>query len=129
MCRWLAYSGSPILLEELLYKPDHSLIDQSLHARLGVETTNGDGFGVGWYGADTDAPAVFRSIEPAWNDRNLREVAGHVASPLFLAHIRASRGRPSSRPTATRFATAGGCGYTMASCATSRASSASLRSP
>jgi predicted glutamine amidotransferase len=92
MCRWLAYSGSPILLEELLYKPDHSLIDQSLHARLGVETTNGDGFGVGWYGADTDAPAVFRSIEPAWNDRNLREVAGHVASPLFLAHIRASTG-------------------------------------
>jgi predicted glutamine amidotransferase len=94
MCRWLAYSGSPILLEELLYKPDHSLIDQSLHARLGVETTNGDGFGVGWYGANSDAPAVFRSVEPAWNDRNLREVAGHVASPLFLAHIRASTGTP-----------------------------------
>jgi predicted glutamine amidotransferase len=92
MCRWLAYSGSPILIEELLYKTDHSLIDQSLHSRLGVETTNGDGFGVGWYGADTAAPAVFRSIEPAWNDRNLREVAGHVESPLFLAHIRASTG-------------------------------------
>src|SRR3712207_3708263 len=94
MCRWLAYSGSPILLEELLLKPDHSLIDQSLHARLGVETTNGDGFGVGWYDANIDTPAVFRSIEPAWNDRNLREIAGHVASPLFLAHIRASTGTP-----------------------------------
>ena len=92
MCRWLAYSGSPILLEELLYKPDHSLIDQSLHSRLGVETTNGDGFGVGWYGATSETPAVFRSIEPAWNDRNLREVAAHVESPLFLAHIRASTG-------------------------------------
>ena len=92
MCRWLAYSGSPILLEELLYKPEHSLIDQSLHARLGVDTTNGDGFGVGWYGPDTETPAVFHSIEPAWNDRNLREVAGHVESPLFLAHIRASTG-------------------------------------
>jgi predicted glutamine amidotransferase len=92
MCRWLAYSGSPILIEELLYKTDHSLIDQSLHSRLGVETTNGDGFGVGWYGTNTAAPAVFRSIEPAWNDRNLREVAGHVESPLFLAHIRASTG-------------------------------------
>ena len=92
MCRWLAYSGSPILLEELLLKTDHSLIDQSLHARLGVETTNGDGFGVGWYGARAERPAVFRSIEPAWNDRNLREVAGHVESPLFLAHIRASTG-------------------------------------
>jgi predicted glutamine amidotransferase len=92
MCRWLAYSGSPILIEELLYKTDHSLIDQSLHSRLGVETTNGDGFGVGWYGTNTAAPAVFRSIEPAWNDRNLHEVAGHVESPLFLAHIRASTG-------------------------------------
>jgi glutamine amidotransferase len=92
MCRWLAYSGSPILLEELLYKPEHSLIDQSLHSRLGVDTTNGDGFGVGWYGPDTETPAVFHSIEPAWNDRNLREVAGHVQSPLFLAHIRASTG-------------------------------------
>jgi len=93
MCRWLAYSGSPILLEELLYRPRHSLIDQSLHARLGVDTTNGDGFGVGWYGAsNADTPAVFRSIEPAWNDRNLREIASHVESPLFLAHIRASTG-------------------------------------
>ena len=92
MCRWLAYSGSPILLEELLLKPEYSLIDQSLHARLGVETTNGDGFGVGWYGTNTDTPAVFRSVEPAWNDHNLREVASHVESPLFLAHIRASTG-------------------------------------
>jgi predicted glutamine amidotransferase len=93
MCRWLAYSGTPVLLEELLYKPAHSLIDQSLHSRLGVETTNGDGFGVGWYG-DADAPAVFKSIEPAWNDRNLRELAGHIRSGLVFAHIRASTGTP-----------------------------------
>jgi predicted glutamine amidotransferase len=92
MCRWLAYSGSPILLEELLYKPEHSLIDQSLHSRMGVETTNGDGFGLGWYAPGTKDPGVFHSVEPAWNDRNLREVAGHVQSPLFLAHIRASTG-------------------------------------
>jgi len=92
MCRWLAYSGSPILIEALLYRPEHSLIDQSRHARLGLETTNGDGFGVGWYEPDAEAPAVFRSIEPAWNDRNLREVASHVRSPLFLSHIRASTG-------------------------------------
>ena len=58
MCRWLAYSGTPILLDSILYKPVHSLIDQSLHAKMGVETTNGDGFGVGWYGEDTDSPAV-----------------------------------------------------------------------
>ena len=93
MCRWLAYSGSPIVLEELLFGPQHSLIDQSLHSTLGAETTNGDGFGVGWYD-ETPVPAVFKSIEPAWNDRNLREVTTHVRSPLVFAHIRASSGSP-----------------------------------
>ena len=38
MCRWLAYSGSPVLLEELLYGPKHSLIVQSLHSQLGAGT-------------------------------------------------------------------------------------------
>src|SRR5574340_206360 len=93
MCRWLAYSGSPVRLEQLLLKPKHSLIDQSLHSRLGAETTNGDGFGVGWYGVG-DTPGVFRSVEPAWNDRNLRNLAAHIESPLVFAHIRASSGSP-----------------------------------
>jgi predicted glutamine amidotransferase len=91
MCRWLAYSGSPVLLDELLLKPAHSLVDQSLHSRLGATTTNGDGFGIGWYGAE-DTPGVFHSVEPAWNDRNLRELAQHLTSPLVFAHIRASTG-------------------------------------
>jgi glutamine amidotransferase len=91
MCRWLAYSGSPVLLERLLYAPAHSLIDQSLHAKLGAETTNGDGFGVAWYGTGS-IPAVYHSVAPAWNDRNLRELAGHVTSPLVFANVRASTG-------------------------------------
>lgn len=91
MCRWLAYSGSPLALETFLLEPRYSLIDQSLHARMGVETTNGDGFGVGWYG-DSPEPGIYRSVIPAWNDRNLRELAAHVRSRLFLAHIRASTG-------------------------------------
>ncbi|HEY7699287.1 MAG TPA: class II glutamine amidotransferase, partial [Vicinamibacteria bacterium] len=49
MCRWLAYSGAPVLLDELLFKPKHSLIDQSMSAKAAVTVTNGDGFGVGWY--------------------------------------------------------------------------------
>jgi predicted glutamine amidotransferase len=91
MCRWLAYSGTPIRLEELLVKRDRSLIDQSLHARMGATTTNGDGFGVGWYDG-SESPRVYRSVHPAWNDRNLREVAAGISSPLFFAHIRASTG-------------------------------------
>ncbi|MGN6131956.1 MAG: class II glutamine amidotransferase [Nocardioidaceae bacterium] len=82
-----------MLLEDLLYKPEHSLIMQSMHSTMGAEATNGDGFGVGWYG-DRETPGVFRSIEPAWNDRNLRDLAAHISSPRVFAHIRAAIGSP-----------------------------------
>jgi glutamine amidotransferase len=91
MCRWLAYSGSPVVLSDVLYTPIHSMIDQSLHAEYGAEPTNGDGFGIGWYD-EAATPGLFRSTEPAWNDHNLRELTGHVRSPLFFAHLRAAIG-------------------------------------
>jgi predicted glutamine amidotransferase len=91
MCRWLAFSGTAIHLNELLVKRERSPIDQSLHTREGATTTNGDGFGVGWYDG-TGTPRLYRSTHPAWNDRNLRELAAGVSSPLFFAHIRASTG-------------------------------------
>jgi predicted glutamine amidotransferase len=91
MCRWMAWSGQPVVVEELLFQPLHGLIDQSLHSRLGVETTNGDGFGLGWYGAG-EGPGVYRSVAPAWGDANLRELAAHIESPLFIAHVRATTG-------------------------------------
>ncbi|MFN8132859.1 MAG: class II glutamine amidotransferase [Solirubrobacteraceae bacterium] len=93
MCRWMAWMGEPVLIDELLFKTEHGLIDQSLHSRLGAETTNGDGFGVGWYGTG-DGPGVYRSVSPAWDDANLRRLAGHIESPLFLAHVRAAVGSP-----------------------------------
>ncbi len=93
MCRWLAYTGSPVLIHDLLYRPKHSLIVQSLTSTMGAEPTNGDGFGLGWY-SDRPTPGVFRSTEPAWNDRNLAELAEHITSPWVLAHIRASTGSP-----------------------------------
>jgi glutamine amidotransferase len=82
-----------MLVEEVLFKAPHGIVDQSLHSRMGAETTNGDGFGLGWYGAG-DGPAVYRSVEPAWGDANLRELAGHIESPLFLTHVRAAIGSP-----------------------------------
>ena len=95
MCRWNAYIGQPLLIGELLYRTERGLIDESLHSRMGAETTNGDGFGLGWYGsADRTAPALYRSVHPAWNDVNLIELADHLESPLFLSHIRAAIGSP-----------------------------------
>ena len=91
MCRWLAYSGAPVRLEELLFKPKHSLVMQSKHSDLGATAVNGDGFGVGWY-ADEEQPGVYRSTEPAWNDRNLRELSSLARSRRVFAHVRASTG-------------------------------------
>jgi len=91
MCRWLAYSGAPLYLEELIFRPEHSLIDQSLSAHSGPTPTNGDGFGIGWYGSK-DTPGVYKDIQPAWNDINLRHLAGQIRSHMFVAHVRAATG-------------------------------------
>jgi glutamine amidotransferase len=80
----MAYSGDPILAEDLLFRPEHSLIDQSLHSHLGATTTNGDGFGVGWY-ATAPQPGLFLSTEPAWNDRNLRELSAQTTAGAVSA--------------------------------------------
>jgi predicted glutamine amidotransferase len=64
-----------VLIDELLVRTRHSLIDQSLHSRMGVETTNGDGFGLGWYrDGNGGSPARFGwagilSIAPYVRDR------------------------------------------------------------
>jgi predicted glutamine amidotransferase len=93
MCRWMAWLGQPVLIEELLFNTPHGIVDQSLHARMGAEPTNGDGFGLGWYGTG-EGPAIYRSVSPAWADANLRELAAHTESPLFFTHIRAAIGSP-----------------------------------
>ena len=93
MCRWVGYFGSPLRLEELVYNRTHSLIEQSRSARQTSHITNADGFGLGWYGTH-ECPGIYHSVAPAWNDRNLQELAAQIESPLFLAHVRASTGTP-----------------------------------
>jgi len=94
MCRWLAYTGNPVSLETMLFHARHSLIDQSLHSRFGATTTNGDGFGLGWYQHPHDMPFRYRCIQPAWHDHNLRELSRAVSAPMFLAHVRAATHTP-----------------------------------
>lgn len=96
MCRFLAYRGAPVLLESLIAAPSHSLIHQSLHAEEAKTGTNGDGFGVGWYG-ERPEPGLYREVRPAWSDENLRSLCGQVRSRLFFAHVRASTGTATSR--------------------------------
>jgi glutamine amidotransferase len=80
-------------MEELVYNTTHSLVEQSRAARFTTNLTNADGFGVGWYGT-AELPGVYRSVAPAWSDRNLQELCAQIESPLFLAHVRASTGTP-----------------------------------
>ncbi len=96
MCRWAAYAGPEIFLEEIISRPEHSLVSQSLHSDEGKTDTNGDGFGMAWYG-ERPEPGLFRDTYPAWADPNLQSLAAHVKSGLFLAHVRASTGSATSR--------------------------------
>lgn len=103
MCRFLAYSGSPVFLEDLVASPCHSLIHQSLHAEEAKTGTNGDGFGLGWY-SERPEPGVYREIRPAWSDENLLSIARQVRSHLFFAHVRAATGTASTRANCHPFA-------------------------
>ncbi len=96
MCRFLAYSGVPVFLEDFIASPCHSLIHQSLHAEEAKTGTNGDGFGVGWYGERSE-PGQYREVRPAWSDENLLSIARQVRSHLFFAHVRAATGTATTR--------------------------------
>ena len=96
MCRLAAYLGEPLFLEELIAKPRHSLMRQSLRAEEAKVQTNGDGFGIGWYG-ERDEPGVVREASPAWSDDNLLALSQTLRSRLFFAHVRAATSGASSR--------------------------------
>ena len=118
MCRWLAYSGSPILMKDVLYRGTNSLVDQSLHSRLGAEPTNGDGFGVGWSRAAPDTPARstgYRGSRPrtaptgsgnlppstgistSWPPVSLTSSSGHTGVPSVAHDDRRRQSDPTER--------------------------------
>jgi predicted glutamine amidotransferase len=89
MCRLAAYLGETLFLEELIAKPQHSLMRQSLRAEEAKVVTNGDGFGIGWYG-ERPEPGVYREVTPAWSDDNLLALSQTLRARLFFAHVRAA---------------------------------------
>ena len=103
MCRWIAYRGDPVFLSDLVTDAEHALVHQALHAREAKTGTNGDGFGLGWYG-ERDEPGIYREVLPAWSDENLRHLAHQIRSRLFFAHVRASTGTATTRANCHPFA-------------------------
>lgn len=89
MCRFVGYKGNPVKIADLLIRSDNSLIVQSINAKESKKPVNGDGFGVGWYPQHNDPePGVFTSVEPAWSNRNLRELSEKIETHCFFAHVR-----------------------------------------
>jgi glutamine amidotransferase len=87
----MAYMGSPIIIDKLLYQPKNSLVTQSINAKEIEEPLNGDGFGIGWYAPEVnDEPVTFVSVNPAWSNRNLRNLAPRIRTECFVAHVRAA---------------------------------------
>ncbi|HEY4858335.1 MAG TPA: class II glutamine amidotransferase [Xanthobacteraceae bacterium] len=103
MCRWIAYRGETISLEQYVTAPAHSLVVQSQRALESTASTNGDGFGMGWYGEHPE-PGLYREVRPAWSDENLRYLCRHIRSHLYFAHVRAATGTPVMRPNCHPFA-------------------------
>ena len=103
MCRWAAYIGSPIHLEDVICLPGHSLVRQSHGATRCHTPVNADGFGMAWYGERAE-PGLYRDIMPAWSDSNLKSLTATLKSHLFLAHVRASTGTATSRNNCHPFA-------------------------
>jgi glutamine amidotransferase len=102
MCRWIAYRGEVTPLERYVTEPAHSLVVQSIKALESAGSTNGDGFGLGWYGK-LEEPGIYREVRPAWSDENLQHLCRHIHSHLFFAHVRASTGTPTTRPNCHPF--------------------------
>lgn len=91
MCRFAAYLGRPLLMNEVISKPKDSLIKQSAQALESDVAINADGFGIGWYNLSvSEIPAVFVSVSPAWNDVNLKNITHQIVSECFFGHVRAA---------------------------------------
>jgi predicted glutamine amidotransferase len=85
------------------FEPQYSLVQQAVSARKSVCATQGDRFGLGWYG-DHAEPGLYRETLPAWNDRNLRSLAHQLRARLFFAHVRAPTGTDTARTNCHPFA-------------------------
>jgi glutamine amidotransferase len=91
MCRVLSYLGEPILIEDLLYKPDNSFIKQSYHPKYMSHLLNLAGFGlVVWEASSYNhkLPYIYKTHELPFYDENLRNLSSKITPYCFLTHIR-----------------------------------------
>lgn len=92
MCRLVGYLGSPLQLDQLLYKPEHSLLVQSYQPKeMTSGVVNADGLGIGWYPTQGEAnPFTYKNLLPMWNDTNLPELSRYIESKCIVAYARSA---------------------------------------
>ena len=90
MCRLAAYIGPTLPLEDLLLKPEHSLVKQSWAPREMMEARlNADGYGFGWFDMD-NKPLRYRQTMPIWTDPNLPELGRGLKADTWVAVVRSA---------------------------------------
>ena len=90
MCRALLYLGEPVLLDNLLFRPDSALVRQSYMPKM-LHLLNLAGFGMrAWDpgSRDPDLPFSYASDALPVFDRNLKGLAEKIAASCVLAHVR-----------------------------------------
>jgi gamma-glutamyl hercynylcysteine S-oxide hydrolase len=89
MCRHLAYVGAPASLHHLLFGAPHALARQAQrpqHQKSG--DNNPDGWGVAWYPGSDDAPHVYRTVTPIWDDAEFVRASLEIDCTAVLAAAR-----------------------------------------
>jgi predicted glutamine amidotransferase len=114
MCRWIAYRGETIPLEQYVTAPAHSLVVQSQRALESTAATNGDGFGMGWYGHHSE-PGLYREVRPAVVGREpALSLPPYPLASLFCPCARLDRHTDHAPELPSRSPAAAGCSCTTA---------------
>ncbi len=90
MCRLVAYLGEQVVLDEVLFQPDSSIVEQAVHPQL-LSAMNLAGFGVvAWddESPSADLPWTYRTAGLPFFDRNLRALSRKARATATLAHVR-----------------------------------------
>ena len=99
MCRVLGYLGAPVLIDELLFAADVSLVGQATGPRM-MRLLNLGGFGLAAWDHDSPDPArplTYRTAGVPVFDRNLKSLASKVRASALLAHVRGVIYDPNER--------------------------------
>jgi len=90
ICRFAAYLGEPVMLEDLLYEPDGALVRQAVDAEL-MSLLNLGGFGLAAWdpqSPEPDKPLTYRVPSIPNFDRNLRSLSAKLTVSTLVAHVR-----------------------------------------